>query len=165
MFSLYNKNGEIPDELFEVLNEEQAIDAFYKIKKRLLEIQKAKLANLEKETPPLINLASHKQRKRKIPHHVGYFIKEEKDPRTGAIITTLYSRWSQGRPPKVFSGLSASEWKLYQVDKSVFLKNLLIAQSNQNFKIIHSQLGFDEQGATLEEFFKHAQNVQRPRSQ
>ena len=154
MFSLFNKNGELYDELFETLNEEQALHAFQKIKKRLLEIQRSKLAELEKETPPLINAASYKHRKRKTPHHIGYFIKKDKDPHSGAIITTLYSKWSQGRPPKVFSGLSVTEWEQHRVDQSVFLKNLEIAQFNQNYKIVHSQLGFDEHGATLDEFLK-----------
>jgi len=155
MFSLYDSNGQLHRELFESLTEEQALYAFKKIKERLIQIQREKLAKLEAETPPLLENVRYKPRKRMPPSHVGYFIKQEFDPVSEADLTILFSRWSQGRPPKTFAGISEEEWNAHKVSKEEFYQKLLLAETQTNFKIVKSQLGYDEEGRTLEEFKNH----------
>lgn len=152
MFSLFDSKGQLHRELFESLTEEEALHAFQQIKKRLIQIQREKLDKLEAEDPPILENVRYKPRKRLPPTHVGYFIKQEFDPISEKYFTVLYSRWSQGRPPTTFSRLSEAEWNAYEVSKEEFYQKLLLAETQTNFKIIKSQLGYDEEGRTLEEF-------------
>jgi len=159
MFSLFDRYGQIHPGLFESLNEEQALHAFERIKERLIEIQKDKLAALEKEAPPLFETIRYKPRKRMPPKHVGYFVKREKDTNTNQYITTLFSRWSQGRPPRNFTGLTDSEWKTLQVSKEEFYQLLKNGLDDENYKIVKSQLGFDHEGRSMQDFLKHMDSL------
>ena len=152
MFQVFLKRFE---EELQAMNEEEALMLFEKVKGHLVSLQKKKLADLEREQPPIMEGTRYIPRKRAAPTHGGYYAKVAANENNEKSLF-LWSKWTQGRPPKVFSGLSAKELAACRISKEDFVKNA-DKETVEGFPVvlIHSNLGYDGQGRSIENFLLH----------
>ena len=151
------------DESLKDLNEEEAIVLFERVKGHLIDLQRRKLAELEIEEAPILDKTRYKPRKRMPPKHIGYFATEQLYE-NGENILVVWSKWSQGRPPRAFEGLSVqlsdrrSPRFVQSVRRGFTCKPKIMGRA---IKIIKSNMGYDADGRSLDDFSAYRQKVGR----
>lgn len=153
------------DESLKDLNEEEAIVLFERVKGHLIDLQRRKLAELEIEEAPILDKTRYKPRKRMPPKHIGYFATEQLYE-NGENILVVWSKWSQGRPPRAFEGLSAKQLSDCEISEDLFSQYVEASLAGQNImgraiKIIKSNMGYDADGRSLDDFSAYRQKVGR----
>ena len=162
MFYFWLKTFE--DELKE-LDEEQSLMLFEMVKTHLIDLQKRKLAELENEEAPILDNTRYNPRKRAAPKHKGYYANQGIDENNVKRLV-VWSKWSQGRPPKAFEGLTPKELddcKISDEEFAVYVKKALDgdAEDGSEVVIVKSNLGYDAEGRSLEAFHEYQQMVGR----
>lgn len=162
MFYFWLKTFE--DELKE-LDEEQSLMLFEMVKTHLIDLQKRKLAELENEQAPILDNTRYNPRKRAAPKHKGYYANQGIDENNVKRLV-VWSKWSQGRPPKAFEGLTPKELdncKISDEEFAVYVKKALDgdAEGGSEVVIVKSNLGYDAEGRSLEAFHEYQQMIGR----
>ena len=153
MFASFLKDFE---EQLKKMSEEEALTLFESVKSHLVKLQKEKLAAIQREKPPVVEDIRYNPRKRQAPKHIGYFMANAMDENNNKSVV-IWSKWSQGRPPKAFEGKSVKELEQCEIDARTFADLVERSLSNELFNgspiiIVKSNMGYAADGSTLDEF-------------
>lgn len=137
------------------MSEQEAITLFESVKSHLVKLQKQKLAAIQSEKPPVVEDIRYNPRKRQSPTHVGYFMTTAVSDNNQSVV--IWSKWSQGRPPKAFEGMSVKDLDKCRINERDFAELLERSLSNQYWDglpiiFVKSNMGYDPTGSTLEQF-------------
>ena len=153
MFASFLKDFE---EQLKKMSEEEALTLFESVKSHLVKLQKEKLAAIQREKPPVVEDIRYNPRKRQAPTHIGYFMTTAIDENNNKSIV-IWSKWSQGRPPKAFEGMSEKDFDQCEINAQTFADLVERSLSNQVLNglpiiIVKSNMGYTADGSTLDEF-------------
>ena len=153
MFASFLKDFE---EQLKKMSEEEALTLFESVKSHLVKLQKEKLAAMQREKPPVVEDIRYNPRKRQAPTHIGYFMTTAVDENKNKSVV-IWSKWSQGRPPKAFEGMSAKDFEKCKINARDFAELLEQSLSNKHrdglpIIVVKSNLGYDRDGSTLDQF-------------
>lgn len=153
MFASFLKDFE---EQLKKMSEEEALTLFESVKSHLIKLQKQKLASIQSEKPPIVEDIRYNPRKRQAPTHIGYFANTVIEANNNKCLV-IWSKWSQGRPPKAFAGMSNRELEQCEISAPNFADLVEKAISNESFEgqkviLVKSNMGYDAEGSTLDVF-------------
>ena len=131
---------------YKKLTTEQLTEIYETAKQEIIRRKQVDIAKLQVELSALENenVTQPRQRRKTVaPHFVGYYYM----PSDGADQGVCWARWSRGRFPACFSGMTEHQLREYEVSKEHFIGKITFGE-----KVVLAKYGYDENGRNAEQF-------------